>query len=84
MKKIRFIRLEANYKYAVETEFINTINSIKNDYGGDIDEWWENRCLDEEMDLISDNGSYDENIMFYIEDESGKHHDINDFLSKFI
>ena len=31
--------------------------------------------------LISDNGSYDENIMYYVEDENGKFHDIFDYLN---
>tara|TARA_B100001287_G_C22456867_1_gene423182 strand:- start:8 stop:136 length:129 start_codon:yes stop_codon:yes gene_type:complete len=35
--------------------------------------------LNEEMDLILDNGSYDENLIFLIEHE-GKFH-INEFLS---
>ena len=84
MTTLKFIKLEANYKYAIEIDFNDTINSIKNDYNGDIDDWWENRYLDEEMELISDNGSYDENIEFFIEDESGNNHDIHDFLSKYL
>ena len=43
---------------------------IEESFNGDVEEWWENSYLDEEMDLISDNGSYDENIMYYVEDEN--------------
>ena len=49
-------------------------------YDSNIDDWWENAYLDEEMDLISDNGIYDENLNFFIE-YAGEFHDINEFLS---
>ena len=61
-------------------DLLSTSNSVEFD---DVEEWWENSYLYEEMDLLSDNGSYDENIMYYVEDENGKFHDIFDYLNTF-
>jgi hypothetical protein len=80
MSKVLFISLEGMYKKGVEKDLNEVLTTIKNDYDSNIDDWWENAYLDEEMDLISDNGSYDENLNFFIEHD-GKFHDINEFLS---
>ncbi len=80
MEKVLFVSLEGIYKKGVEKDLNEILTTIKNDYASNIDDWWENAYLDEEMDLISDNGSYDENLNFFI-DYEGKFHDINEFLS---
>ena len=80
MSNILFVSLEGIYKKGVEKDLNEILTTIKNDYASNIDDWWENAYLDEEMDLISDNGIYDENLNFFIEHE-GKFHDINEFLS---
>ena len=91
MSNVLFVSLEGIYKKGVEKDLNEILTTIKNDYHSNIDEWWENAYLDEEMDLISDNFSfdkncfpssffYDENLNFFIEHE-GKFHYINEFLS---
>ena len=77
--KIQFISLEGCYKKGVEKELESVVSSIKNDFNGDVDAWWENAYLDEEMDLISDNGNFGENLEFFIE-EGGKHFDVHEYL----
>ena len=80
MSKVLFVSLEGVYKKGVGKDLNEILTTIKNDYDSNIDDWWENTYLDEEMDLISDNGIYDENLNFFIEC-AGKFHDINEFLS---
>ena len=91
MSNVLFVSLEGIYKKGVEKDLNEILTTIKNDYHSNIDEWWENAYLDEEMDLISDNFSfdkncfpssflYDENLNFFIEHER-KFHYINEFLS---
>ena len=80
MSKVFFISLEGVYKKGVEKDLNEILTTIKNDYNSNIDEWWENAYLDEEMDLISDNGNYDENLNYFIESK-GKFHDINEFIA---
>lgn len=84
MEKIKFIKTEGIYKHGIEIQVKDVILAINSDFNGDVEEWWENSYLYEEMDLISDNGSYDENIMYYVEDENGKFHDIFDYLNTLI
>ena len=80
-KDVKFIKTEGIYKYELEMPLNMVLMVIEESFNGDVEEWWENSYLDEEMDLISDNGSYDENIMYYVEDENGKFHDIFDYLN---
>ena len=84
MKKIKFIKTEGIYKYGLEMPLNIVLMAIEESFNGDVEEWWENSYLYEEMDLISDNGSYDENIMYYVEDENGKFHDIFDYINTLI
>ena len=62
MSKVFFISLECVYKKGVEKDLNEILTIIKNDYNSNIDEWWKKAYLDEEMDLISTNGNYDENL----------------------
>jgi len=78
--KIQFISLEGCLKKGVEKDLETIVSSIKNDFNGDVDAWWENAYLDEEMELISDNGNYGENYEFFIE-EDGKLFDVHEYLT---
>ena len=77
--KVLFVSLEGNIKKGVEKDIDKIISIIKNDFDSDIDEWWEDACLDEEMDIISDNGNYGQELDFFIEHE-GKLHDMDEFI----
>ena len=59
MNKIKFIKTEGIYKYELEMPLNMVLMVIEESFNGDVEEWWENSYLDEEMDLISDNGRYD-------------------------
>ena len=72
------VLIALSQQYALIKETI--VSSIKNDFKGDVDAWWENAYLDEEMELISDNGHYGENYEFFIE-EDGKLFDVHEYLT---
>ena len=55
MSNVLFVSLEGIYKKGVEKDLNEILTTIKNDYDSNIDNWWENAYLDEEMDLIADN-----------------------------
>ena len=90
-KKVLFVRIEGTCKSGVEKDLNEILTTIKNDYDSNIDDWWDNAYLTDEMDLISDNCRYGnfyfppsfvlgENAHCLIEDE-GKCFYINEYLS---
>ena len=51
MKKIKFIKTEGIYKHGLEMPLNMVLMVIKESFNGDVEEWWENSYLYEEMDL---------------------------------
>jgi hypothetical protein len=76
---------EGTVKKGMEINLENVLNKIRNDYGGNIESWWDTEFLDLQMDMeIIEEGNYSENLEFFIEDEMGVSHNAYEYLESHI
>ena len=75
------VSTEGTVKKGMEINLENVLNKIRNDYGGNIESWWDTEFLDLQMDMeIIEEGNYSENLEFFIEDEMGVSHNAYEYL----
>lgn len=80
MTNVLFVSTEGQYKHGVEKNLDELLALIKSDFNSNVDDWWDNSDLNEEMELLEDFGNYDENLNYFIEVE-GVLHDMFDYLT---
>ena len=83
--KITIGSTEGTVKKGMEIELDSVLNKIRNDYSGNIENWWDDEFMDMHMDMdIIEEGIFSENIEFFIEDEKGISHNAIVFLESHI
>jgi hypothetical protein len=72
---------EGTIKKGMELNLEELLSSIKTEFNGSVDDFWDNRFMDLQLDMeIIGAGEYSENIEYFIEDENGNSHDAFEFL----
>jgi len=72
---------EGTIKKGMELNLEKLLNTIKTEFNGNVDDWWDNLFIDLQMDMeIIEEGEYSENLEFFIEDENGNSHNAFEFL----
>ena len=72
---------EGTIKKGMELNLEKLLITIKTEFNGSVDDWWDNLFMDLQMDMeIIEQGAYSENIEFFIEDENGNSYNAFEFL----
>lgn len=72
---------EGTIKKGMELNLEKLLITIKTEFNGSVDDWWDNLFMDLQMDMeIIEQGEYSENIEFFIEDENGNSYNAFEFL----
>lgn len=83
--KITIGSTEGTVKKGMEIDLDSVLDKIRNDYSGNIENWWYDEFMDMHMDMdIIEEGFFTENIEFFIEDEKGISHNAIEFLESHI
>jgi|TARA_B110000285_G_scaffold124755_1_gene140788 hypothetical protein len=76
---------EGTVKKGMEIDLGSILDKIRNEFAGNIENWWDDEFIDLHMDMdIIEEGFYSENLEFYIEDEKGVSHNALEFLESHI
>ena len=77
--------IEGTVKKGMEFDLDSILNKIRTEFDGDIENWFFDELMEIHIDMeIIGEGSYSENLEFYIEDDKGNPHDLIEFFKSHI